>query len=355
MAGFNSSLRPAASSSSSSSHSSPQSSSHVFNSKILLLLTLLPLSLAVFAFVLQWRGEIDDPTTRWTPKDRLEFPGTITLGVVTPNNPEEKVILIKKGDVVPLLAGTVSWWFNGSNTNAIIVFFAETSKALAPRQLTYFLVSGVLGTLTRSQSDFVPGLNQNESKSIVNSQQDALLVKLDHGIKFPKPSNNIIKDKLYATIDGGPTSEVIVKGSGVVIRSITESNFPMLSKIGLSARFVKLEGHAVLAPSYAADGSIQICFVAKGSGRVTVVGAQGKLSLDSKVKEGDLFVVPQFFATAEIADDCGMEVFSVTTSSKPIFGQLVGNTSIWNTLSPVVQHATLTINPKSEQVFKSKN
>ncbi|KAK9065700.1 hypothetical protein SSX86_015101 [Deinandra increscens subsp. villosa] len=75
MAGFNSSLRPAASSSSSSSHSSPQSSSHVFNSKILLLLTLLPLSLAVFAFVLQWRGEIDDPTTRWTPKDRLEFPG----------------------------------------------------------------------------------------------------------------------------------------------------------------------------------------------------------------------------------------------------------------------------------------
>ncbi|XP_076893159.1 glycosyltransferase-like At2g41451 [Bidens hawaiensis] len=55
--------------------SSPQSSSQVFNSKILLLLTLLPLSLALFAFALQWRGEIDDPTTRWSPKDRLEFPG----------------------------------------------------------------------------------------------------------------------------------------------------------------------------------------------------------------------------------------------------------------------------------------
>ncbi|KVH94763.1 hypothetical protein Ccrd_003165 [Cynara cardunculus var. scolymus] len=73
MAGLHSSLRPT-SSSSSSSHSSAQSS-QVFNSKILLLLTLLPLSLAAFAFVLQWRGEIDDPTTRWSPKDRLEFPG----------------------------------------------------------------------------------------------------------------------------------------------------------------------------------------------------------------------------------------------------------------------------------------
>ncbi|KAI3760695.1 hypothetical protein L1987_51093 [Smallanthus sonchifolius] len=67
MAGLYSSMRPA------SSSSSPQSS-HLFNSKILLLLTLLPLSLALFAFVLQWRGEIDDPTTRWSPKDRLEFP-----------------------------------------------------------------------------------------------------------------------------------------------------------------------------------------------------------------------------------------------------------------------------------------
>lgn len=49
-----------------------------YNSKILLLLTFLPLSLALFAFVLQWRGEIDDPTTRWNPKDRLQFPGMDT-------------------------------------------------------------------------------------------------------------------------------------------------------------------------------------------------------------------------------------------------------------------------------------
>lgn len=69
MAGLYSSLRPGSSSSSSAQ------SSQIFNSKILLLLTVLPLSLAAFAFLLQWRGEIDDPTTRWGPKDRLEFPG----------------------------------------------------------------------------------------------------------------------------------------------------------------------------------------------------------------------------------------------------------------------------------------
>ncbi|KAF5469786.1 hypothetical protein F2P56_010347 [Juglans regia] len=53
--------------------SSPSSS---FTSKVLLLLTLLPLTLATLAFVLQWRGGITDPTTRWSPPGSQHlFPG----------------------------------------------------------------------------------------------------------------------------------------------------------------------------------------------------------------------------------------------------------------------------------------
>ncbi|GMH27028.1 hypothetical protein Nepgr_028871 [Nepenthes gracilis] len=53
----------------------PQPSSHQsFTSKLLLLLTLLPLTLAAFAFVLQWRGGVTDPTTRYSP-DVHKFPG----------------------------------------------------------------------------------------------------------------------------------------------------------------------------------------------------------------------------------------------------------------------------------------
>ncbi|KAK3039636.1 hypothetical protein RJ639_027227 [Escallonia herrerae] len=58
----------------SSSRPTPSSSS-----KILLLLTALPLTLAAFAFVLQWRGGLNDPTTRWSP-DRMEFPGMGSSG-----------------------------------------------------------------------------------------------------------------------------------------------------------------------------------------------------------------------------------------------------------------------------------
>ncbi|XP_052118899.1 glycosyltransferase-like At2g41451 [Arachis duranensis] len=48
-------------------------STHLF-SRLLLLLTVLPLTLASFAFVLQWRGGVTDPLSRWSP-DQPDFPG----------------------------------------------------------------------------------------------------------------------------------------------------------------------------------------------------------------------------------------------------------------------------------------
>ncbi|KAG9132520.1 hypothetical protein Leryth_008442 [Lithospermum erythrorhizon] len=55
------------------------SSAAAFATKLLLLLTILPLSLALFAFSLQWRGGgLDDPLSRWSPQDSTKFPGLET-------------------------------------------------------------------------------------------------------------------------------------------------------------------------------------------------------------------------------------------------------------------------------------
>ncbi|KAI3811728.1 hypothetical protein L1987_21457 [Smallanthus sonchifolius] len=59
----------------SQSSSSLSQSSQLFTSRLLLLLTLLPLSLAAFAFVLQWRGESGDPSIRLSALNRFDFPG----------------------------------------------------------------------------------------------------------------------------------------------------------------------------------------------------------------------------------------------------------------------------------------
>lgn len=36
------------------------------------------------------------------------------------------MLLVKKGDVIPVPLGAVSWWFNGGDLETIIVFLGET-------------------------------------------------------------------------------------------------------------------------------------------------------------------------------------------------------------------------------------
>ncbi|KAF5813820.1 putative rmlC-like cupin domain superfamily, rmlC-like jelly roll protein [Helianthus annuus] len=176
--------------------------------------------------------------------------------------------------------GVVSWWFNGGDSDAVILLLGDSSKSLVPGQFTYYFGVGPLGLLAGFQSDYVGktfGLDQKESENIVNSQQGDVLVQLDQGIKFPAPSNHT-KGKLYANVEDPSGAAVVVKGGGY-INYLTEKKLPMLSEIGLSAKFLKLEGNAMSALDYVADGSVAICYIAKGSGRVKVVGSEGKPAL----------------------------------------------------------------------------
>ncbi|MCI32246.1 glycosyltransferase-like, partial [Trifolium medium] len=59
---------------SSSHHHRPTATTTSSFSRLLVLLTVLPLTLAAFAFILQWRGGVTDPVTRWSPDQNL-FPG----------------------------------------------------------------------------------------------------------------------------------------------------------------------------------------------------------------------------------------------------------------------------------------
>ncbi|CAK9183994.1 unnamed protein product [Ilex paraguariensis] len=92
MAGLYNTLRP-------TSSSSPSSSS-TFISRLLLLLTVLPLSLAAFAFILQWKGGLNDPTTRWS-SDRHEFPGMV-LSEPVHSSSSDCVDLLGKGSLPSL-------------------------------------------------------------------------------------------------------------------------------------------------------------------------------------------------------------------------------------------------------------
>ncbi|PIA62802.1 hypothetical protein AQUCO_00200669v1 [Aquilegia coerulea] len=280
--------------------------------------------------------------------------GSGLVGILLSGSSEDKVLKLKKGDMLPVPLGATSWWFNDGNTEFSLVFLGETSKAHSPGNFTYFFLTGAIGILNGFSSEFLVtafGLSEEETTKLTTSQTGAVIVKLNDQQHLPEPNRNENKDMVYNTEVALP--DVDVKNGGRLV-VVSDEKLGLLGEVGLSGAVVKLQKNAMYAPEYSSNSAYQVNYIVKGSGRVQVVGINGQNVLNETVKAGDLFVVPRFFVVSVIAGEEGMEWFSVFTIQKPVFGQLAGKTSTWKAYSPQVVQAALNITPELEASFRSK-
>ncbi|CAN0890503.1 Glycosyltransferase-like KOBITO 1 [Linum grandiflorum] len=144
-------IRPTFQSPSSSSSSSHQT----FVSRLLFLLTLIPFTLAAFAFVLQWRGGfLNDPVSRWSPEIN-QFPGMTTINTVSDDG-HDAVAARSSGSGCSLLGPSHSasfpyyrnWTFGfGSDLNPKICITTSTSAGLE-QIIPWLFYHKVLGVST---------------------------------------------------------------------------------------------------------------------------------------------------------------------------------------------------------------
>ncbi|GAU18713.1 hypothetical protein TSUD_80010 [Trifolium subterraneum] len=237
-------------------------------------------------------------------------------GMILPNTKKEIVLKLKKGDVIPVPIGGVSWWFNDGDSNLNIIFLGETSTAHVPGEFTYFFLSGVQGLLGSFSSDLISkvyNFNKDEVNKLTQSQKGVVIIKLEKDKPMPKPQLDLTKDFVYDIDAKAPDTEAQNVG---LVTTLTEKDFPFIKDVGLSVIRVKLEPNAIKAPSNLISTGIQLIYIARGSGKIEIVGLSGKRVLDSEVKVGHLIVVPQFFVVAQIAGEEGLESYSIVTTTK---------------------------------------
>lgn len=233
-----------------------------------------------------------------------------------PEATKEKVLAIKKGDAIALPFGVVTWWFNPSDTELVVLFLGDTSKGHKAGQFTNFPITGGNGIFTGFTAEFVGrawDLTEDEAKKLVHSQTIAGIVKVKDGQAMPEPSakerEGMVLNCLEAPLD------VDIKNGGCVV-VLNTKNLPLVGEVGLGADLVRLNGHAMCSPGFSCDSAYQVTYVVRGSGRVQVVGVDGKRVLETTVKGGCLFIVPRFFVVSKIADADGLEWFSIITTPK---------------------------------------
>jgi len=224
------------------------------------------------------------------------FTGECVAGLTSPEDSKEEVVKIQKGDTLPVTVGTVSWWYNAGDTKLTIIFLGESSEDYTPGEYCYFFLTSAAGMLNGFSNELIAKcfhMNKTESEKLMKDQSSLnLLIKINESIQMPNSSNSA-KRKLVYNLDGAKPC-VEVKNGGH-LSSVSGKNIALLGEVGLSANRVVLEGGAVLGPIFTADSSIHLSYITKGSGRVVIVGLFGKVVLDTKVEEGELFFVPKFF------------------------------------------------------------
>ncbi|KAG6426235.1 hypothetical protein SASPL_110455 [Salvia splendens] len=279
--------------------------------------------------------------------------GSGVAGIILPEK-EEKVLAIKKGDAIALPFGVVTWWYNKEDSDLVVLFLGDTSKAHKSGSFTDFFLTGTNGIFTGFSTEFVGrawDLDESVVKTLVGSQKGNGIVKLDPSLKMPEPKKEHYNG-MVLNCEEAPLDVDIKNGGKVVV--LNTKNLPLVGEVGLGADLVRLDGKAMCSPGFSCDSALQVTYIVRGSGRVQVVGVDGKRVLETTIKAGDLFIVPRFFVVSKIANDEGMDWFSIITTPNPIFTHLAGRTSVWKALSPEVLQASFNVPPQVEEKFTSK-
>ncbi|KAL5722901.1 hypothetical protein ACHQM5_006361 [Ranunculus cassubicifolius] len=283
--------------------------------------------------------------------------GSGKVGMISPGAveaAEEKVLRLKKGDLIPVQLGATSWWFNDGTTNFSVVFLGDTSKAYRPGNITYFLLAGPMSMQNGLSDGFNRislGLSERDTTRVLRSQTAGLITTLSEQQKLPEPSRDGIQHLVYNMESASPSSSV--RDAGRLV-TVTSDELGVLKEVGLSGAVIKVLKNVMCTPQFSTDAAYQVNHILRGSGRVQVVGLRGEKVLDEILKQGDLFIAPKFFAISVVAGGEGMDWFCMFTMHRPAFSFLAGRASVLKAMSPLVVQAALNISPTLEERLREK-
>lgn len=109
--------------------------------------------------------------------------------------------------------------------------------------------------------------------------------------------------------------------------------------------------NALYSPHWSMN-SHSIIYVTRGDAQVQVVGHNGQSIMDQRVSQGEMFVVPQYFASAAKAGTNGFEWVSIKTSNLPMKSPLVGYTSVFRAMPIDVITNSYQISPQDARDLK---
>ncbi|CAL5436600.1 unnamed protein product [Camellia sinensis] len=277
----------------------------------------------------------------------------------------QKIRRIRRGDIIALPPGVNHWCYNDGNEDLIAVSINDLnhqSNQLDQKLRAYYLAGGAprrgqqglrsqeaRETFNSVMDGFNPQLlaeamnvpeelvrrmqNQNERRLIVIAQEGMSMIRPDereeqgeYGFRSNGFEETFCTMRLHQNIDERREADIYSKQAGR-INIVNQHKLPILRFLDMSAERGNLYPNALYTPHWTIN-SHSIVHVTRGQAQVQIVDNRGQNVMNDRVNEGEMFVIPQYFAATMRAGTNGLEFLSFRTNGSPLKSAVGGYTSV---------------------------
>ncbi|KAK2989488.1 hypothetical protein RJ640_019587 [Escallonia rubra] len=304
----------------------------------------------------------------------------------------QKVHRFRRGDIIALPAGAAHWCYNDGNEDLVAVSITDLNNQanqLDQKLRAFYLAGGVptqgqqgqngqqaretFQNIFRAFDEELMAEAFNVPREIVRRMQQenerGLIVKVREGMSVIRPDEeeqqqqqgpradesngleeNICSMKISTNIDNRREADIYSRQAGK-INIVNQHKLPILRLLDMSASKGNLLPNALFTPHWSMNGH-NIVYVTRGEAQVQVVGSNGQTVLNERVNRGNMFVVPQFYASTVRAGRDGFEWVTFKTTGSPMSSPLAGYTSVFRAMPLQVITNSYQISPSEAQNLK---
>ncbi|KAJ6920653.1 hypothetical protein NC651_014291 [Populus alba x Populus x berolinensis] len=304
----------------------------------------------------------------------------------------QKVHRIRRGDVIAVPAGAAHWCYNDGNEELIAVSVLDLKNQanqldqnLRVIFLSIFLRSSTsrryAGHFERSHEETFQNIFRGFDEELMaeafnvpretvrRMRQDSnrgLIVKCREDMRIMSPDQeeeeqsessprNGLEEtfcnmKIKQNIELQGEADVYTKQGGR-INIANQQKLPILQFIDMSAERGHLMPNALYTPHWSMTDN-RVVYALRGELNAQVVDERGNTIMNERVRQGDMFVIPQFYATLMRAGNNGFEWVSFKSSSQPMKSPMAGSISVMRAMPIDVISNAYQISPREAEQLK---
>ncbi|XP_047339354.1 11S globulin seed storage protein 2-like [Impatiens glandulifera] len=276
----------------------------------------------------------------------------------------QKVHRVRKGDIVAIPSGVAYWCFNDGTQDLVAVAVNDLNQNVnqLDQQFRSFYMAGGMPKQQRQtrftaheaeKKEYFENILEHFDTELMaealempvelmrkiqqgEQSKKGFIVTVREGMRMIKPDEreqqNGLEEsswcsmKIRHNLESRQQSDVYSRQGGRLY-VVNQNKLPLLRLLDMSAEKGEVFPNAMYSPSWNMNGH-SVVYVTKGEAEVRIVDQSGQAIMNERVREGDMFVCPQFFVVTSQAGKEGFEWVAFKTTSSPMKSPLAGYTSV---------------------------